>query len=194
MTIEVFVYDSATNTLKLNIHEILLVKEFKALWDENRNKCKQDPTGINRLKAYSEFTYIHLSLAWKSPYFQYLEQDKHIACLEDSGLTENDLKDELFKNAFDKYLEIRNSDRILSLINVAYKKLYHTEVFLDNIDFNNDVDENGRPIYKPSDVFKDISSIAKIRNDLAALELEYTKGLSAQSKVRGDNIPGFGDI
>lgn len=48
---DIFLYDNATGSLKLNLHEILLVKEFEALWDIERNKCPEDKTGIKRLRA-----------------------------------------------------------------------------------------------------------------------------------------------
>jgi len=111
----------------------------------------------------------------------------------DSGLTEDDTKDELFKSAFEKYKEIQESDRILSLIKTAFRTLYKMQIFLDNIDFNNDVDETGRPLYKPADVIKDIASIAKMRNELLSLEVEHKKNLQAQSSVRGDNELGYMD-
>ena len=63
----IFIFDGTTNTLKINEYEILLVKEFADLWDESRNKCKEDKSGKNRLLAYKEFTYIFLALDFKSP-------------------------------------------------------------------------------------------------------------------------------
>ena len=56
--VKFFVYDNKSNALTLNEPEILLVKEFKDLWDVDRNKCDEDPTGKKRLKAYRELTYI----------------------------------------------------------------------------------------------------------------------------------------
>ena len=112
----------------------------------------------------------------------------------DSGLTEEELQDEVFKTAVDKYREIQDSDRILSLIKTAYRTLYKTEVFLDNIDFNNDVDEMGKPIFTPANVMKDIAGIAKMRKELQTLEEEYKSGLKAQSKIRADQDPGVFDM
>lgn len=42
---DIFLYNNTTGSLELNVHEILLVKEFEALWDLDRNKCSEDPTG-----------------------------------------------------------------------------------------------------------------------------------------------------
>jgi len=133
-------------------------------------------------------------LDYKSPYFQYLEQEKHKAALEDAKLTEKEAKDPLFVAAFEKYQEIQNSDRVLSLIKTGLRTLTKTQIFLDGIDFNNDVDESGRPIYKPKDVIADIGSIAKMRDQLLELEVTHKKGLQAASKVRGDAVIGFGEM
>lgn len=191
---DIFLYDNKSNSLIINEHTILLIKEFKKLWDPKRNKCKEDPKGELRLKAMKEFTYLYLALDWKSPYFQYLEQEKHQAAIEDSGLTETEVKDPDFIAAFEKYQEIQNSDRVLSLIKTGLRTLTKTQIFLDNIDFNNDVDDTGRPLFKPKDVIADIGSIAKMRSQLLELEVEHKKGLVASSKVRGDAEIGFGEM
>ena len=131
---------------------------------------------------------------FKSPYFQYLEKDKHEAALDDSGLSEKDLKDETFLKAYHKYQEIRDADPILSLIQTAYKTLHKMQVFLDNIDFNMDVDADGRPLYKPKDVIADIKSISEIRKQLKELETMHKSDLAAGGdKVRGDAELGFLD-
>lgn len=59
---DIFVFDSVTNSIRINNYPILLVKEFADLWDQERNKCKDDPSGMKRIKAYREFTYIFLCL------------------------------------------------------------------------------------------------------------------------------------
>jgi hypothetical protein len=189
-----FVYDNAENKLRIEEYSILLVKEFGDLWDIQRNKCKEDKTGKLRLRAYKELTYIYLTLDFKSPYFQYLEKERHEAALEDSGLKESDLKDEVFLAAYHKYQELQSADPILSLIKTAYKTLHKMQVFLDNIDFAEDVDADGRPLYKPKDVIADIKSIADVRRELKELEATHKKDLSeAGTKVRGDVALGFKD-
>lgn len=59
----------------------------------------------------------------KSPYQQYLEQERHLAALEDSGLTDDEWNDPDFRAACRKYQEIKDSSRILSLIKTAYRTL-----------------------------------------------------------------------
>lgn len=189
---QIFIFDNATNSLRIDDYSILLVKEFAKLWEPERNKCKEDKKGELRLRAYKEFTYIYLVLDFKSPYFKYLERDKHEAALADSGLTEEDLKDEDFLAAFRKYKEIQEEDPILALIKTAYNTLYKMRVHLDSIDFS-DVDADGKPIYKAKDVIADLKSISIARTELAALEQLHKTGLAAQEKTRGDQTPGAFD-
>lgn len=188
-----FVFDDVTNTLRINECPILLIKEFKTLWDKDRNKCKEDKTGNERLRAFKEFTYIYLMLDFKSPYYKYLEQEKHEAAISDSGLTDEDLKNPEFINAYNKYQEILYSDPILSLIKTAYRTLYKTQVFLDSIDFT-EIDDMGKPLYKPKDVMLDISTIGKMREALNELEEKHKNSLSADSNVRGDVELGFDEV
>lgn len=184
--ISFFVFDNAENKLKIDEYTILLIKEFKDLWDVGRNKCKEDKTGKLRLRAFKEFSYIYLTLDYKSPYFSYTEKDRHKASLISSELTEEDIKDELFLAAYHKYQELRDADPFLALIKTAYKTLHKMQVYLDSADFF-EVDIEGRPLIKPKEVLADLSALKKMRTDLQELEISYKKDLAASSnKVRGD--------
>lgn len=189
---QIFIFDNATNSLRIDDYSILLVKEFAKLWEPERNKTKDDKKGELRLRAYKELTYIYLVLDFKSPYFKYLERDKHEAALADSGLTEEDLRDEDFLAAFRKYRELQEEDPILALIKTAYNTIYKMRIHLDSIDFS-EVDVDGKPIYKPKDVIADLTSISKVRTELQTLEQLHKTGLAAQEKTRGDQTPGAFD-
>ena len=189
---QIFIFDNLTNTLRIDDYSILLVKEFAKLWEPERNKCKEDKKGELRIRAYKEFTYIYLVLDFKSPYFKYLEKDKHEAALVDSGLTEDDLKDKDFIAAYRKYQELQETDPILSLIKTAYHTIYKMRVHLDSIDFS-EVDADGKPIYKPKDVIGDLTSISKIRTELQTLEELHKTNQEAEAKVRGDVALGMLD-
>lgn len=131
---------------------------------------------------------------FKSPYFSYMEGDRHEAAKIDSGISESELKDPLFKAAINKYSEIQNSDPVLSVIEAGQRTLYKMQIFLDSIDFNNDVDADGRPLYKPKDVLADLQALDKMRTQLEELKLKHMKGLTAtDSKIRGDATPGYRD-
>lgn len=188
-----FIFDNAVNSLRIDEYSILLVKEFRDLWDQKRNKCSEDKSGKERLKAIKELTFIYLMLDFKSPYYQFIERDKYEAALADSGLTSEDLKDPLFIAAYNKYDEIQNADPLLSLMKTAYRTLYKMQVHLDSIDFE-DVDMDGKPLYKPKDVIADIAAISKMRDNIIELETKHKKDLAAaESKIRGDQEEGLFD-
>lgn len=189
---QIFIFDNATNTLQIDDYNILLIKEFAKLWEPERNKCKEDKSGTQRLRAYKEFAYIYLVLDFKSPYFKSPIKDRQEAAFLDSGLTKKELEDPDFAAAYNKYEELQDSDPILTSIKVAYRTLYKFQVYLDNIDFT-EVDVDGKPIHKAADILKAIGEISKMRTTLQELELTHKTNLSAQSALRGDVELGLYD-
>ena len=107
----VFNYDNVNKYLDLNEPEILLVREFKALLDRDKTKTKT--------RATKELTYIYLALDWKSPYSNYLEQERHEEALADSGLTEEQFNDPIFREACRKYRNLQNSNKSVKLLEAA---------------------------------------------------------------------------
>ena len=190
----IFLYNNSTGSLELNVHEILLVKEFEMLWDKERNKCSEDPTGHLRLRTWKEFKYIWLFVDWKSPYQQYLESEKHQAALVDSGLTEEEWQDPVFRAAVRKYIEIVNSSRQLVLLKSAFRALEKLRVFLDNIDLDERDPVTNKPVWKGKDVLDNLGAIGTMFDKLKEMELNYQKDLlTNKKKARGDHEEGFND-
>jgi hypothetical protein len=75
--IKFFAYDNNENKIVVNEPEILLVKEFADLWTNERNKCEQDPTGNERLKAFRELIYIYLAIDWGAPGSKDTPENRH---------------------------------------------------------------------------------------------------------------------
>ena len=189
---QIFIFDNVSNTLQIDDYSILLIKEFKDLWDKERNKCKEDKTGEKRLRAYKEFTYIYLVLDFKSPYFKSPIKDRQEAAIIDSGLTDKELEDPVFAAAYKKYEELQDADPILTSIKVAYRTLYKFQVYLDNIDFT-ETDVDGKPIHKAKDILDSIKQISVMRTTLQELEQIHKTDLAAESKIRGDVEQGLFD-
>ena len=55
---KIFLYDNVNNRIELNVPEILLIREFKALMDKKRNITPKDKEGKLGTQAFKEFTYI----------------------------------------------------------------------------------------------------------------------------------------
>lgn len=107
----VFMYDNVNNRLELNEPEILLIREFKALY--NRDKSK------NKARLWKELTYIYLAIDWKSLYSQYSEQERHTEALSDSGITETEFNDPIFREACRKYKSLQESNKSIKLLRAA---------------------------------------------------------------------------
>ena len=114
--------------------------------------------------------------------------------MEDSGLTEKEWNDPVFRAAVRKYTEIKDSSRILSLIKTAYRTLEKMRVSLDNIDLDERDPVSNKPIWKAKDILDSIGSIGTMTDKLKELELNYKKDqLATNTKLRGDVEAGFMD-
>ena len=182
-----FLFDNATNEITINEPEVLIIKEFAALWDKKRNECKEDKTGGKRLRAYRELTYIWLMLDWASPYSDYDEQERHQACLEDAHLTEEEWNNPEFRAACRKYRELQNSSRILRLINAAKGTVDKITDYFDTIIDLDERDPNRKPVFKVKDVMAEMKGVSDVIEQLKALEILYKKELEQDSNgLMGD--------
>ena len=189
---KVFLFDNANNKVIINEPEVLLIKEFAALWTNERNKTKEDPKGIYKSRAYRELTYIWLMIDWASPYSDYAEQDRHQACLQDANLSEDEWADPVFRAACRKYREIQESARDIKLIRAAQNKV---DELIDYFNEGSDLQERdpitGKPIFKAKDVIGEMSSISKVLDELDALEARIKKKQKAATGLRAGAVEGY---
>lgn len=57
-----FTYDQSARSVDIDDSRILVIKQFKALLEPNRNKCELDPKGTKQLLARKEIVYMFLYL------------------------------------------------------------------------------------------------------------------------------------
>lgn len=188
-----FLFDNSTNSVVVNEPEVLLIKEFAALWNNDRNKTKGDPKGIKKTRAYRELTYIWLMLDWTSPYVDFDEQERHQECLKDAGLTEKEWNDPDFRAACRKYKELQNSSRALKLIKSAQGVVDKITDYFNNIDIEERDPVTGKPIFKTKDVMAELSNVSNVVEQLKTLEFLYKKEQEQQSGLMGDVEGGFMD-
>ena len=181
-----FLFNNATNEVTVNEPEILLVKEFAALWDKNRNKCKQDKTGEKRLLAYRELLYIWLMCDWASPYADYAEQERHTECLKDAELTEKEWSDPVFREACRKYRELQNSSRSLKLIKSAEEVVDKITDYFDTLDLQERDPVTNKPIFKVKDVMAEMSTVSDVIEQLRTLEILYKKEQEQSNGLMGN--------
>ena len=188
-----FVFDSSRNRINVNVPEILLISEFKALWEEKRNITKTDKTGKNKERAFREFTYIYLFFDWESPFFNDPEQDRHTRALDNSGLTEEEFEDPLFRIACNKYDEIQNTHISIRLLRAAMKSVDTVIYYLENVDVNERSEVDGKPIFKTKDLITEIKGCKDLIVSLQELERQVKKEMEPDSGLRGGAEAGFFD-
>ena len=189
--IKVFQYDNVTGKVELNTPEILLIREFAALMDIKRNKCKEDPEGKYKLRAFREFTYIYLAIDWMSPYRDYYEQDRHQEALRDANITEEEFNNPEFRAACRKYRALQDETRSIKLLKAAQNVIDKFVDYFNNIDVEERDEQSGKPIYKTKDVMAEISSLHKVHEELVILESQVKKEMSETSSIRAGAVEGF---
>lgn len=190
MSFNFFEYDEKYGRAVLNSADLILLKEFKALLNPERNKCEEDSSGIKHLRADKEFTYIYLAISWKSPYANYADYEKHEAALGDSGLTEEQFNDPVFREACRKFRALQDSNRYVRLLQSTEKVTDKIIDYFDNIDFNATKDD-GTPIVKVSEIQKAMEQAVKQIESLRQIEALVKKEVMEQSQIRGGAVEGF---
>lgn len=190
---KVFLFDNGKNEVTINEPEVLLIKEFAALWTNARNKTKEDPKGIYKTRAFRELTYIWLMLDWASPYADYTEQERHQEALKDANLTEAEWADPTFRAACRKYRDMQDSSRALKLIKSAQGIVDKITDYFESIDLTERDPLTGRPVYKTKDVMAEMKTVSEVVEELKTLEFMYKKEQEEESDVRGGTEGGFAD-
>ena len=188
-----FTYDKENECVVLSDIGLLLINEFNALMEPARNKSKLDKTGKGKERAFKEFSYIYLFLDWSSPYASLPEKDKHTASLQDSGLSDAEFGDPVFKAACRKYDEVQNSSLPLRLLQGAMKSIDSLIFYLNNIDLNERDPLTGKPIYKSKDLIAEIKGCKDVIVGLNELETQVKKEIEPSNGLRGNTEAGYYD-
>lgn len=179
----VFIYDGLNKRLELNEPEILLVKEFKALLDRDKTKLKS--------QAFKEFTYIWLAIDWKSIYSQYTELERHEEALADSGITEQEFNDPIFREACRKYRNLQDSNKSIKLLNAARSAADQFAEYFEEIINLNERDQNGKPVFSAEKVMKEMASLNKVHEQLKLLEEQVKTEMELSTGTRAGVNEGF---
>lgn len=191
MVNRIFQYDNVRNRVELNVPEILLVREFAELMKPERNKCDDDPSGLLGLRAFREFTYIWLAIAWDSIYADYTEQERHQEALKDASMTEEEFNNPEFRAACRKYKEIQNSNRSIKMLHSAQAMV---DKFIDYFETADPLERDintGKPIYKVKDIQAELNNLLETHETLVQLEAQVKKHLEASSSYRGNVVEDF---
>ena len=191
--IKFFAYDAQENKIVINEPEVLLIKEFADLWTNERNQCKQDPTGKQKLRGFRELVYIYMAIDWGAPGSKDTPENRHKQALEASSLTEEEFNDPIFRAACKKYKELQDaSSTIGPMIQMFRNKLFEIKIFIESIDYNERTD-TGMPVFKVKETFDAMQQLSKVMASLKQLEAEYKEEQDEISGLRGDTLPGAHD-
>ena len=179
----VFVYDNVNNRLEINEGEIFLVTEFKNLLNKDQSKDKE--------LAFKELTYIYLALDWKSPYSQYTELERHEEALRDSGLTEEEFNNPVFREACRKYRTLQESNLSVRMLNAAKLGAQQFIDYFTIIADLNERDVNGKPVFDAKKHFETMSKMHDLHEELTNLENLVKKELTETSTLRAGAVEDF---
>lgn len=179
----VFSYNNLNKQLELNEPELLLVREFKALLDRDKTKHKD--------RATKELTYIYLAIDYKSPYSQYSELERHEEALSDSGVTETEFNDPIFREACRKYRTLQDSNKSIKLLNAARNAADQFVEYFETIIDLNERDQNGKPVFSAEKVMKEMAQLSKVHEQLTLLEGQVKQELEVQTNTRANVEEGF---
>ena len=188
---DIFVYNNQINRVKLNTPEILLVKEFAALLKPERNKCKEDPSGLLGLRAFREFTYIWLAICWKSIYADYDEQERHQEALRDAEMTDEEFNNPEFRAACRKFKAIQESNKSIRLLHSANSMVDKFIDYFENADPMERDEQTGKPIYKVKDIQAEMKNLIDVHSTMVELENQVKKQITEKSSIRGGATEGY---
>lgn len=183
-------YNQKTGRACLVTADLVLIEEFKKLLEPSRNKCKEDSSGLEHLRADREFTYIYLAIDWKSPYANYSNQEKHEAALKDAQITEEEWNNPEFRAACRKYVALQDSNRYVRLLQAAQEVTDKIIDYFHNVDLQ-EQDEQGKYLVKVKDVQAAMKEAADQIETLKQIESLVKKEVMEQSQIRGGAVEGF---
>lgn len=190
--LKLFLYDNEKKRVVINEPDLLLIKEFNALFDNERNITETDKTGQHKQLAFKELHYIYLAIDWRSPYKDYLETERYECSLFDSGLTSEQFEDETFRAACRKYEKLQAASKVGSLLQAQYNLIDRMTIYYNTIDLD-ERKEDGSRINKTKDIIAEMSQVAKALDGITQLEDMWKKEQEQESQIRGDNVKGFMD-
>ena len=183
-------YNEKTGRAQLVTADLVLIDEFKKLLEPSRNKCKDDPSGLEHVRADREFTYIYLAIDWKSPYSGYTNQERHEAALKDAQITEEEWNNSEFRAACRKYVALQDSNRYVRLLQAAQEVTDKIIDYFHNVDLQ-EQDEQGKYLVKVKDVQAAMKEAADQIETLKQIESLVKKEVMEQSQIRGGAVEGF---
>lgn len=163
--------------------EALMVEAFGNLWKRDKTKDK--------VKATKELAYVWYFSHFDTPYNSYSKSEKHVEILKDVFGDSKYIIDDAVLEAC-KHLEKMERTFSLRFLEATKKAAWNLIDFFENVDLRKDVDINGRPIYKPSELTSAIGQCHKIIESIDKWTVKVQQELSlGDDKIRGGGSVGM---
>lgn len=154
--------------------EILLIPEFRALWNKDKTK--------NKSSAMMDFTYIYYTTDFKSPYVKSYAGEDLVNKVK-SDFTSEDWKESKFvKDAINKYTDLQKT-KTLKLFEAADSALSQIYTYLKNFKID-EVDDEKRDTVV-NNVLKNIEKVPDIGLKLDSARRSVERELEAGGRQKG---------
>ena len=161
---------------KVVLHpDSVVIPPFIDLWNRDKSKSKT--------KATKELSYVYFVCDFKSPYSIYSEEHRPAKVKEDFMKDPEWKPDEMVLAAIEKYNKFQETYtmKFLKSARGATEKL---QKYFDEVDFAM-LDEKGRPIYKATDVVRNLKEVGNVIESLNQVEEKVRKEIDKKAKVKG---------
>ena len=155
--------------------QVLLIKEFEALWKRDKTKNKE--------VAVKELGYIYYTSDHRSIYSNYFGKEKIDRIKHDLKFDKTWKEDAPLKSAIDKYISL-NKTQTRGLLEDVEASLERLRAYFRSVEFISK-DDNGRPIHDPTDYMRNVSTLGKLIKGVKELKDEVLKEQQSGNTTRG---------
>lgn len=188
---DLFMYNGTE--VALNKPELILVPEFKAIWNDKRNKSTEDKKGEKKAWAYKVFTFIYLMYDWQSPYAEYEDSERKEVILEEQGLSNKEINTTEVKAAVEKYLVMQRSLK-LELLLSAKRAARELILFFNTVSLTRTDELTGKYLVNAKDVINNLQTVGKAVEGIDELINQVKKEREGGKSFRGGSKPGTFDL
>lgn len=159
----------------------VVIPPFIDIWQRDKTKGKH--------KATKELSYVYFVCDFKSPYSIYSDIDRPAKVKEDFIKDKDWKPDAMILAAMDKYNEFQET-YTMKFLKKARGGVDKLSAYFDEVNFH-EVDEKGNPVYKATDLSRNLKDVGNIIESLDKVENQVKKEIDTKSKIKGKkNIRG----
>lgn len=180
---------NAEGELEFVAEEVKLVPEVQALLSLKYNKGPKDHDGRKRYRAMEELRYMYLAYSPKSPYKDYLEDERTKEAKDDCKFPDSWTESAELQACIAKYKKGTIS-KITRSLNTVERFLEKFEKHLNSIDLDERT-QMGALIHDPAKVMTTLSKLPQFLKTIQELEMAAKNDLVVTPSSKGDHELGW---